>query len=40
VSGHEWYQLRESAAFYNALFKAEKDDITPENTFFWEINSE
>jgi len=40
VSGHEKYQIRESAAFYNALFKAEKNDITPENTFFLEINSE
>jgi hypothetical protein len=40
VSGHEEYQIRESAACYNALFEAEKDDIGPENAYFGDVNTE
>ena len=25
---------------YKALFGAEKDDIGPENTYFWKVNTE
>jgi hypothetical protein len=34
------YQLREEAIPYTALFGAEKDDIAPENTHFWNVNIE
>ena len=34
------YHLREEAAPYTALFRAEKDDIGPENTYFWDVNTE
>jgi putative transposase len=40
IEGGEGYHLREGAATYTALFRAEKDDIEPENTYFWEINKE
>jgi putative transposase len=36
----EGYHLREEAAPYIALFGAEKDDIGPGNTRFWDINIE
>ena len=32
------YQLREGPEFYNALFEAEKRDIGPENTYYWDPN--
>jgi len=38
--GDEAYQLRESAAFYEAHFKAEKSDIGPKNTYFWDLKIE
>jgi len=38
--GDEGYHLREEAAPYMALFKAEKCDIDPENAYFWDINTE
>ena len=34
----EGYQPREGQAPYNALFRAEKGDIGPENTYLWNIN--
>jgi putative transposase len=37
LEASEGYQLRESVAVYNALFKAEKDDIGFENTYFWDV---
>ncbi len=40
LEGGEGYPLLEDATPYTALFSAEKDDISPENTYFWEINSE
>jgi hypothetical protein len=39
VEGCGGYQLRESAARYEALFEAENDDIALENTHFWEIKA-
>jgi putative transposase len=36
--GGEGYQLREGAVQYKALFRAEKDNIDPENTRFWDLN--
>lgn len=35
----EGYHLREEATPYTALLRAEKDDMGPENTYFWEISS-
>jgi hypothetical protein len=40
IEGDEGYQLREAAAHYKALFRAEKDDIAPENSYFWDMNAE
>jgi hypothetical protein len=40
TEGGEGYQLREPNAHYKALFGAEKDDIGPENSYFWDINNE
>ncbi len=40
IEGGEGYQVREGPATYNALFGAEKRDIGPENTYFWDINAE
>jgi putative transposase len=34
------YQLRESTALYEAHFKAEKNDIGHENTYFWDLKIE
>jgi len=34
----EGYQVRESPASYNALFEAKKEDIGPENTYFWNVS--
>ena len=34
------YHLREEAAPYTALFRAEKNDIGPENACFWDVNTE
>jgi REP-associated tyrosine transposase len=36
----EGFQLREEAGDYKALFDPEKNDIGPENTFFWDPNAE
>jgi REP-associated tyrosine transposase len=36
--GREGYQLREDPAPYNAHFESEKEDIGPENTYFWDLN--
>ncbi len=40
IEDDEAYQLREGSAHYKALFGAEKDDIGPENTYFWDIKFE
>jgi len=40
MKGGEGYDLREDAAPYTALLSREKGDIRPENTDFWEIDSE
>jgi hypothetical protein len=40
IEGAEGYQVREGAGPYKALFGAEKDDIGPENTYFWNANPE
>ena len=40
IEGVKGYHLRDEAVPYEALFRAEKDDIGPENTFFWNINVE
>jgi len=40
IEDNEGYQLREESADYKALFMAEKDDIGPENTYFWDVKSE
>ena len=34
------YQLREGSAQYKALFGAEKEDIGPENRYFWDVNAD
>ena len=34
------YQLREGAARYKALFRAEKGNIDPENTYIWDVKKE
>lgn len=34
---HGYFKPRSSP--YMALFKAEKGDIGPENTYFWDINT-
>jgi hypothetical protein len=36
----EGYQLREVSVPYKALLGPEKGNISPENTFFWDINNE
>ena len=38
IEGDEGYQVREGPAPYNVLFGAEKEDIGPKNTYFWDIN--
>jgi putative transposase len=40
IEGVGRYQLREEAATYMTLFRAEKDDIDPENAYFWDVNTE
>jgi len=40
VKGAEGYHLREEAAPYMALSRAEKDDVGPKNTYCWDINTE
>lgn len=40
MDGDEGYHLREETASYTPLFRAEKADIGPENTYLWEINIE
>ena len=34
------YQLREGATRYKALFRVEKGNIDPENTYFWDVKTE
>jgi hypothetical protein len=36
----ERYQLREKAASYMTLFKAEKNDIGTEKAHVWDVNAE
>jgi hypothetical protein len=38
--GGSRYQLREDAAQYKALFRVEKDNIDPENTYVWDVKTE
>ena len=38
--GGSRYQLREGAAQYKALFRVEKDNIDPENTYIWDVKTE
>ncbi|MDZ4163540.1 MAG: transposase [Smithellaceae bacterium] len=38
IENAEGYQVREEPALYNALFVAEKEDIGPENTYYWSLN--
>ena len=40
IEGVGRYQLREEAAHYETLFRAEKDDTDPENSYFWDGNTE
>jgi putative transposase len=40
IEDGEGYQLREGAFHYTALFGAEKDDIGPQNTYSWDVNTE
>ena len=40
VIGDEGYHLREGAVPYMAFSRAEKDDIGPENSCFWDIIAE
>ena len=39
MEGGGGYQLPEEAAHYISLFGAEKDDIAPKNTYFWDVIS-
>jgi len=38
IESGEGYQLREGGVRYKALFEGEKDDIGPENSFFWDFS--
>jgi hypothetical protein len=38
--GGSRYQLREGAAQYKALFRVEKANIDPENTYLWDVKTE
>ena len=40
IEGRERYQLREASVHYKALLGTEKDDIAPESTCFWAVNTE
>ena len=37
--GGSRYQLREGAAQYKALFRVEKNNIDPENTYIWDVKT-
>ena len=38
IEAGKGYQIREGPASYNALFGSKKEDIVPENSYFWNIN--
>ena len=38
IEGGESYQLREPSIHYGGHFGAKKDDIRPENTYYWDDN--
>jgi len=38
IEAGEAYQVREGPVSYNAPFGAKKEDIGPENTYFWNVN--
>jgi len=38
IKDDERYHLREEVAYYTALFRAEKEDIGPEDAYFWDVN--
>jgi len=38
IRSGEGYQVREAPARYNAFLGAEKEDIGPESTYFWNLN--
>ena len=38
IESGEGYQLREGGVRYKTLFEGEKDNIGPENAFFWDVN--
>ena len=40
IEAGEGYHLREQAGPHRTLFRAEKDDIGPENAYFWDVNAE
>ena len=40
LEGAEGYQVRERSAQYGALFGAEKVDMGPKNSYFWDMNTE
>lgn len=40
IEGNEGFQVREGPGPYNDLFRPEKGDIGPKNTYFWDTNAE
>lgn len=40
IEGVEGYHLREEAASYTTLLRAEKDDIGPKNAYIWDVITE
>jgi putative transposase len=40
IEASEGYQVREKSFTYNPLFRAEKPNIGPQNTYFWDIPAE
>jgi hypothetical protein len=40
LEGSGAYQLRESSSIYRANFRAKKEDIGLENTYFWDFKIE
>ncbi|MBN1833886.1 MAG: hypothetical protein JW896_17420 [Deltaproteobacteria bacterium] len=40
MEGTNGYNLQEEAAPYTILFRPEKYDIDPKNTYFWDANTE
>jgi putative transposase len=38
IEGGEGYQVREEPEDYNPFFNVEKEDIGPENAYFWNVN--